>query len=179
AGSMLVVAGLVVSLLLGLRLARALTSQEDLRARYRAASVEAAGTPRAEALVAGIAAARDASARCAQDLPTPKEAEEALARVQGRSALVPGLTLAIEGLPGGSPSVRRYRLTARGDFGTLLAGLGAVVERTHPTFALDNVTIAAEGDDPRQLALLGADLTVYVAAAAAPSDTAHPLTGQE
>ncbi|NLD41982.1 MAG: hypothetical protein GX657_00665 [Chloroflexi bacterium] len=185
AAGLFLVGALAASIVLGLRLGRALGAERDLRARYQAAAA-AAERPYAVQAREQLAAAQGEAASCAAGLALPTDVDAALADLRAL-ALAEGLDLTVTPVgaggsaratgPDGSAAPweeQRYLLSARGGLEGLLALLAAAQEEG-AAFRLEEVAImAAEAAPAAEAAAdtysLRATLTVITSGWAADAD---------
>jgi hypothetical protein len=184
AAGLFLVGALAASIVLGLRLGRALGAERDLHARYQAAAA-AAERPYAVQAREQLAAAQGEAASCAAGLALPTDVDAALADLRAL-ALAEGLELTVTpvGAAGAASAVgpdgsaapweeRRYLLSARGGLEGLLALLAAAQEEG-AAFRLEEVAIVAADAPAAEAAAdtysLRATLTVITSGWAADAD---------
>ncbi len=197
AAGLFLVGALAASIVLGLRLGRALGAERDLRARYQAAAA-AAERPYAVQAREQLAAAQGEAASCAAGLALTADVDAALADLRAL-ALAEGLDLTVTpvgagGLaravgPDGTAAPweeQRYLLSARGGLEGLLTLLAAAQEEG-AAFRLEEVVIAPDASSadaapadasPAEVYALRATLTVitsgWAADAEQPQASARP-----
>lgn len=184
AAGLFLVGALAASIVLGLRLGRALGAERDLRARYQAAAA-AAERPYAVQAREQLAAAQGEAASCAAGLALPADVDAALADLRAL-ALAEGLDLTVTpvGAGGSARAVgpdgtaapweeQRYLLSARGGLEGLLTLLAAAQEEG-AAFRLEEVAItaaeAAAAAEAADTYSLRATLTVITSGWAADAD---------